>query len=82
MCDIESMFHQAGVSKECRDLLQFLWWEHRDISKDPLEFRMTVHLFGTTSSPGRANYALKASADDNEKELGSAPATSIAWTMG
>ena len=77
MCDIESMFHQVGVSEECRDLLRFLWWEDGDISKDPLEFRMTVHLFGATSSPGCANYALKASADDNEAELGSASANFI-----
>lgn len=77
MCDIESMFHQVGVSEECRDLLRFLWWKDRDISKDPLEFRMTVYLFGATSSPGCANYALKAAADDNEIELGSAPANFI-----
>ena len=38
---------------------------------------MTVHLFGATSSPGCANYALKAAADDNEIELGSAPANFI-----
>ena len=77
MCDIESMFHQVGVTEECRDLLRFLWWEDSDLSKDPAEFRMTVHLFGATSSPGCANYALKASANDNEAELGSAPANFI-----
>ena len=31
---------------------------------------MTVHLFGAASS----NYTLKATADDNEEEMGSAPA--------
>ena len=77
MCDIESIVHQVGVSEECRDLLRFLWWEDGDISKDPLEFRMTVHLFGATSSPECVNYALKASADDNETELGSASANFI-----
>ena len=77
MCDIESMFHQVGVSDKYRDLLRFLWWEDGDTSKDPLEFRMTVHLLGATSSPGCATYALKASADDNEKELGSASANFI-----
>ena len=35
---------------------------------------MTVHLFGATSSPGRANFALKAAADDNEENLGRAAA--------
>ena len=38
---------------------------------------MTVHLFGATSSPGCANYALKAAADDNENDLGSAPANFV-----
>ena len=71
------MFHQVGVAEEYRDLLRFLWWEDGDTSKVPLEFRMTVHLFGPTSSPGCANYALKAAADDNEKELGSASANFI-----
>ena len=35
---------------------------------------MTVHLFGATSSPGFANTALKAAADDNEENLGCATA--------
>ena len=35
---------------------------------------MTVHLFGAASSPACANYALKRTADDNEDQLGSAPA--------
>ena len=32
---------------------------------------MTVHLFGATSSPGCANCALKATANDFEGEFGS-----------
>ena len=32
---------------------------------------MTVHLFGATSSPGCSNFALKSTANDNEKEIGS-----------
>lgn len=74
MCDIESMFYQVRVSEEFRDLLRFLWWEDGDTSRPPIEFRMTVHLFGATSSPGCANFALKAAADDNEENLGCAAA--------
>ncbi len=77
MCDIESMFYQVRVSEEFRDLLRFLWWEHGDTTKPPTEFRMTVHLFGATSSPGCANYALKATADDNEEDLGQSAAEFI-----
>ena len=35
---------------------------------------MTVHLFGAASSPACTNFALKASAGDNEERLGFAPA--------
>ena len=50
MCDIEGMFHQVKVSKAFRDLLRFLWWENGDTASQPREYRMTVHLFGATSS--------------------------------
>ena len=74
MCDVEGMFHQVKVNEECRNLLRFLWWEKGDTSKEPKEYRMTVHLFGATSSPGCSNFALKSTANDNEKEIGSAAA--------
>lgn len=74
MCDIESMFYQVKVPEEGRDLLRFLWWDKGDTSKEPQEYRMTVHLFGAASSPGCSNFALKTTADDNERSLGSAPA--------
>ena len=35
---------------------------------------MTVHLFGAVSSPACANFALKRTADDNERDLGVEPA--------
>ena len=69
-CDIEGMFHQVHVNPEHRDLLRFLWWEDNDLSKDPVDYRMTVHLFGATSSPSCANFALKQCANDFEGEYG------------
>ena len=74
MCDIEAMFYQVRVPQEDRDLLRFLWWENGDTSKEPREYRMTVHLFGAASSPGCSNFALKATDDDNEAAVGSAAA--------
>ena len=71
MCDIEAMFHQVKVTPECRDYLRFLWWNDGDISREPEEYRMAVHLFGETSSSGCCNYALKSTADDNETSIGS-----------
>lgn len=40
------------------------------MKRDPVEFRMTVHLFGATSSPGCANFALKTTADQYEESCG------------
>ena len=74
MCDIEAMFHQVKVTEEYRDFLRFLWWEDGDTSREPQDYRMTVHLFGATSSPGCCNFALKTTADDNEETFGSEPA--------
>lgn len=60
------MFHQVRVSKKEIDFLRFLWWPEGDWTKDPVEYRMLVHLFGATSSPSCANYALKKTAEDNK----------------
>ena len=70
MCDIEAMFYQVKVPTKYRDYLRFLWWENGDTSKEPEEYRMTVHLFGAASSPGCSNFALKAAANDNEESIG------------
>ena len=69
--DIEGMFHQVFVKREFRNYLRFFWWKNNDFLQPPQEFRMTVHLFGATSSPACANYALRATADMYEKRCGS-----------
>lgn len=71
MCDVEQMFYQFSVRPEHRDYLRFLWWENSDFQLEPSEYRMTVHLFGATSSPGCANFGLKRIARDFESEIGS-----------
>ena len=70
VCDLEAMFHQFKVDKRHRNLLRFLWWPDGDIKAAPVEYRMTVHLFGAASSPGCANFALKRIATDHEDEFG------------
>lgn len=77
MCDLEAMFHQFKVKEEDRDYLRFYWWENGDITKTPVQYRMTVHLFGAASSPGCANFGLKKTAIDNECEFGSDAANFI-----
>lgn len=76
-CDIEGMFHQVGVNKEDRDLLRFFWWENGNLQNEPTEYRMTVHLFGATSSPGCANFALKYTADSYKEKYGKSAAEFI-----
>ncbi|XP_068684873.1 uncharacterized protein [Montipora foliosa] len=46
------MFNQVRVNEQHCDYLCFLWWDKGDITKEPEEYRMRVHLFGATSSPG------------------------------
>ena len=55
MNDIEGMFHQVRDVEQDRDHLCFLWWKGGDTTKELTEFRMKVHLFGATSSPGCTN---------------------------
>ena len=69
MSDVEAMFHQVKVRPDDRNALRFLWWPDGDLSKQAEEFQMTVHLFGGTSSPSCANFALRKTADDNEGDF-------------
>ncbi|XP_077381791.1 uncharacterized protein LOC144021408 isoform X2 [Festucalex cinctus] len=64
--DIESMFYQVKVPEHDADLLRFLWWPDGKFNEPLKEFRMTVHLFGATSSPSIASYALRRTAEDNQ----------------
>ncbi|XP_030834607.1 uncharacterized protein LOC115921347 [Strongylocentrotus purpuratus] len=66
MADIQSMFYQVKVTPDQCDMLRYLWWPEGDITKEPVAYRMLVHLFGATSSPSCSNYALKRTAKDNE----------------
>ncbi|KAK3736793.1 hypothetical protein QZH41_011743, partial [Actinostola sp. cb2023] len=69
-CDIEQMFHSFYVNPECKNFLRFLWFQDNDLSKPILEYRMNVHLFGATSSPGVANYCLHQTAETHRLEYG------------
>ena len=57
--DIEKMFYQVKVRKKDRDFLRFYWWPDGDVLREPIIYRMTVHLFGAASSPSVASYALQ-----------------------
>ena len=63
------MFHQLKVDSAHRNY----------ITSSPKEFRMTVHQFGATSSPGCDNLGLKKIAEDNESKYGTEVANFIKW---
>jgi len=65
MADIQSMFYQVLVPIEERSFLRFLWWDDSDLTKPIVDNEMHVHVFGATSSPSCANYALRRTSLDN-----------------
>ena len=69
-CDVEQMFHNFMVSEEHRDYLRFLWFQDGDMNKPIVTYRMNVHLFGAVSSPGCANFGLRKTAQEGEREFG------------
>ena len=62
--DIEQMFMQIKVAPSDRAFLRFLWNHNGKI-----EYEYTRHVFGATSSPCRASYALRRSARDNQDKF-------------
>ena len=74
--DIKNMFYQVFVDRADRDACRFLWFPDGDLSLQPVSYRMNVHIFGCTSSPSVAAFALRKTASDNEAEV-SAEAVSI-----
>ena len=69
MPDLECMFYQIKMPHSERHLLRFLWWPIGDPSNDVIECHMHTHIFGATSSPAVASYALRKTALDNSTEF-------------
>ena len=63
--DIEQMFMQVKVAPSDRSYLRFLLDHNGKIE----EYEYTSHIFGATSSPCIASYALRRSAIDNQKHF-------------
>lgn len=70
MADIESMFYQVRVKEDDRDLLRFHWWPQGNLDEDFVEYRMSVHIFGATSSPSCTNFAMRKHAECSVDEFG------------
>ena len=63
------MFHCFYVNPEHRDVLRFLWFKN-DPTDEIVEYHMTVHLFGNTSSPAVATFGLRKTAKVGEESFG------------
>ena len=63
LADIEKMYYQVKVSPADKDYMRFLWFPNGDMNADPVDYRITVHVFGAKSSPSCASYALRRTAD-------------------
>ena len=72
-----SRIFQVYVSNEHRSLLCFLWWQDGDISRQPVDHEMCVHVSGGTSPPSCSNYALKRTAVDGEDQFGKEAAETL-----
>ena len=55
--DIQKMFYQVKVPSRDSNFMRFFWYDHSKTGVT--EYRLKVHVFGATSSPSVANYALK-----------------------
>lgn len=69
--DIQQMFYCFVVREDCRDFLRFLWYQDNDLSKDVVDYRMRVHVFGNSPSPAVAIFDLRKAAEHQEVEYGS-----------
>ena len=63
--NIKSMFYQVFMSEQDRDALRFLWYPDGNLKKAPVDHCMNVHIFGSTSLPSAAAFALQRVAEDN-----------------
>ncbi|KAL0204610.1 hypothetical protein M9458_002628, partial [Cirrhinus mrigala] len=67
MCEMKKMFRRFHVIREDQDYLCFLWWANGAIDTQSREYRMKVHFFGASFSPGCDHCGLKYLASMNEK---------------
>lgn len=67
MVDVEAMFHRVKVPDEDSDILRFFWQMSGDITQEMVEYKF--HLFGATSSPSCASFALRKCAEDSRGQF-------------
>lgn len=59
------MFYQVKIPDSQRNFLRYLWWNNIDLNQEFVGYKMGIHMFGGTSSPGCCNHALRRTAIEN-----------------
>ena len=77
MADIEAMCHQLKVHQDDVDALSFLSYPVCDLTTEPEEYHLAVHLFGEVCSASCANYRLQRTAKDNSDDFD----PEVAWLV-
>ena len=62
--DIRKMYLNVKVPPNDRGALRILWWPEGDITREPVEYRATVHIYGAKSSGFVANHCVRSLAKD------------------
>ena len=57
--DVECMFNNFVVPAAHKDYMRFYWYKDNDPSQPIIQWRMTTHCFGCTSSPAVANFCMR-----------------------
>ena len=70
MADIQQMFYNFYVREDHRDYLRFIWFEDNDLLKEPIDYRMNVHVFGNKPSPSVAIGLLAKAAEEGAAQYG------------
>ncbi|XP_042281759.1 uncharacterized protein LOC121906755 [Thunnus maccoyii] len=70
LADIQQMFHCFLVRQDHRNYLRFLWYKDNDMTKEIIDYRMTVHVFGNSPSPAVAIYGLRRAIKEGAQEHG------------
>ena len=69
VADIKAMFSQVLVQPSDQDLQRFLWFPDGNLDRPVERYAMTRHVFGVTSSPFVAAYALQETASQTQETL-------------
>ncbi|XP_048764717.2 uncharacterized protein LOC125672561 [Ostrea edulis] len=67
--DVEHMFYNFKVPEKQRCYLRFLWHQNNDIDQPLIEYQMTRHVFGNSTSPSIANYGFRKIVEGADKDV-------------